>query len=126
MCKELLLTLHLLSHHHVDSNNYNNANYGAGVECRQEGYAFAAGVLNNSYKDTSAYVFGSVDVLNYKRLRMAVVGGLLSGYKDAEIAIGEVLPMVGLRSSLRFGRVEPALLITPLYVHTTLSISFGD
>lgn len=88
-CNEVAGILHLLSVHtsSVYSDDYNNQNYGAGIECAGETFAGAIGSYRNSFRKTTMYGVGGAFVPTpFARVRIGGFAGLASGYDAPFIA----------------------------------------
>ena len=124
-CSALWVTAHLVSAHFVTTEDYNNVNPGVALECSNGSRSWSVGVLKNSYSDVSAYVVTGFRFWHYEGFSSRLVVGFASGYKKDSLAAGDYLPVAGIHTTYTAWRVRPGVLVTPAYVHATISYNFG-
>jgi hypothetical protein len=89
LCYSVALVLHLASVH-VGA-DLDNANYGAGLECRvTKAIAVESGIYRNSYGDRSSYVVGEYRHTFENEWAIGAAAGIATGYPRGNIPIGGV------------------------------------
>ncbi len=86
-CLSVALVVHLASLH--APSNFENANYGAGMECRiTKEIAAEVGVYRNSYGKESAYVAGEYRHTFANDWAVGAAIGIATGYPAGNVPIG--------------------------------------
>ncbi len=129
ICPTLVLLAHVHSFHYATDLNFNDKTPGVGVECRGEHLSGAVGYYNNSFEDPSFYVMFGYDLVDSPKVWAGPVLGTANGYKgehkltgclaDGRCGSGTVvnkhdfIPMVGMRLSYTYHRIEIGAMMTP-------------
>jgi hypothetical protein len=88
-CYSVALVLHLASLH--APSGFDNANYGAGLECRMtKEWSAEMGGYRNSYGQGSAYVAGGYRHTFANQWAVGAAIGIATGYPDGTIPVGGV------------------------------------
>lgn len=104
-CLALALTLHLASFH--TDPGFNNANYGAGLDCRvTEAVTLSVGGYRNSYFHNSAYATAAIE--QGGKFRYGLMAGVASGYPDHKVQ-----PLGGVTLGYNLGPATVRVLFLP-------------
>ena len=118
MClTSLALAVSLASVHHVGG-DYNETNPGLGIEVPtgQCSYVTAGGYYN-SYKDTTYYIGGGLDLSLNDHVDVGVMGAVTYGYhKQYDFKPGNFIPVAGLTASIGFDSFNLKVLHIPAAV----------
>lgn len=97
-CNEIAAILHLWSAH-LDGMQYNDNNYGVGVECQRDIATYALGTYRNSYNRQTMYaMMGARTNIQIaqdymiapitNRISLGVFVGAVSGYEETPVLAG--------------------------------------
>ncbi len=117
---EYQVNIHLASHHFIerdDGGDWNEKNYGLGLQKRVGAYAIEGGVFKNSYDDTSLYATVN-KVIGYRAVIVSGFAGMASGYPD------EVSTLRGLRFIGGIGMTYRHIRVTATHKFISVSLSF--
>ncbi len=118
--EEYRLNLHLASHHLIereDGEQWNEKNFGLGIDKRFSSYYIEGGYFKNSYFEDSLYgITGKT--LSYRGVQLAVFVGAASGYPE------EVSQSSGLRVIAGVSAIYQHVKITATHKFLSLSLLF--
>ena len=118
MClTSLALAVSLASVHHVGG-DYNETNPGLGIEVPTGQCSYVtAGAYYNSYKDTTYYIGGGLDLSLNDYVDVGVMGAVTHGYhKKHDFKYGNFIPIAGLTASIGFDSFNLKVLHIPAAV----------
>ena len=87
-CHAMTLVLHLVSAH--SPSDFDNANYGAGLECRVDSWAVEAGGYRNSYGRGSAYLAGGYWYALDSGWAVGLALGVATNYPEGMVPVGGI------------------------------------
>ncbi len=114
-CQAHEVEIHVTSYHFDESgdDDFNEVNIGAGYNYEIKPTIFAvAGAFNNSYEKLSIYAGAKWLPIEYKFIKLGVVGGVVTGYEDDTDA-NEVQPIIIPEVQLHYKKVYLVSRISP-------------
>ena len=116
---EYKFNIHLASYHFNRDYDWNEKNYGFGVEKHTDSVYFGVGYFKNSYNEDSFYLSIGVDTVMFNSVEIGLFSGIASGYSQHNRGVGDFILIGGISISKEGISIE----LTPKFISLSLSIN---